>query len=49
MNPTPVFHWGTQFVHKFNLTPFKSVLDIGCRQGNITTYLGNRYPLIVES
>jgi trans-aconitate methyltransferase len=41
---TPVFHWGAQFANKFDLAPFKSVLDIGCRQGNITSYLGNRYP-----
>ena len=44
-NPsTPVFHWGTQFAHKFDLSPFKTLLDVGCRQGNITAYLGKHYP-----
>lgn len=41
---TPVFHWGTQFAQKFDLTPYKSVLDIGCRKGHIAAYLGNQYP-----
>jgi|GEM_PF-1091144 len=41
---TPVFHWGSQFAHKFDLTPFKTVLDLGCRQGNITAYLAKNYP-----
>ena len=44
MNPAPVFHWGSQFANKFDLAPFKSVLDIGCRQGNITAYLAKNYP-----
>jgi trans-aconitate methyltransferase/DNA-binding CsgD family transcriptional regulator len=41
----PLLHWGTSFANKFDLSGFKNVLDLGCRQGHITSILAKKYPL----
>lgn len=43
MQQTPVFHWGKNFSNKFDLSNFKTVLDVGCRKGNLSAHLAKRY------
>lgn len=44
MQLTPPYEWGKQFVGKFDLTLYPHVLDLGCREGQLSTYLAKRYP-----
>lgn len=39
----PVFQWGKSFVDRIDLTHSKTILDIGCRRGDISAYLANVY------
>lgn len=41
---SPVFYWGKQFSNQFDLSSFKNILDIGCRQGYLSAYLAKQYP-----
>jgi len=40
---TPVFQWGENFANKFDLDGYKTILDLGCRQGNISAHLAQKY------
>lgn len=40
----PLTHWGMSFAKKFDLNDFKTILDIGCRQGHITASLATHHP-----
>ena len=39
-----VLNWGQHFAHKFDLTPCQTILDVGCRQGELTAALAKWYP-----
>jgi trans-aconitate 2-methyltransferase len=43
MEANPVLDWGVGFANKFDLAPFRKIVDIGRRQGKITSYLASRY------
>ena len=40
---SPVFYWGKNFADKINLSLYKKILDIGCRQGELSAYLAKQY------
>lgn len=46
MQTSPMFHWGKNFSDKFDLSSYKKILDIGCRNGDISAYLAGKYPQI---
>ncbi len=39
-----VFSWGQHFSNKIDLNHYNKILDIGCRQGQISQYLAKQYP-----
>lgn len=44
MKINPITEWGQHFAQKLDLTPYKKVLDLGCRQGHISALLAQQYP-----
>lgn len=44
MQPTPVFLWGKNFIDKLDLNNAATILDVGCRKGDLSVYLAKRYP-----
>ena len=40
---SPIFYWGKSFIDKFDLGNYKTILEIGCRNGNLTSYLATKY------
>lgn len=43
MNVSPVIQWGENFINKFDLHHCEHILDIGCRQGQLSKHLAKRY------
>lgn len=43
MQTSPVFDWGKNFADKIDLSNDSKILDIGCRKGNISSYLAQKY------
>jgi trans-aconitate 2-methyltransferase len=44
MIETPYAKWGLDFVNKLDLHAQKKILDIGCRNGPISSFLAKKYP-----
>jgi ubiquinone/menaquinone biosynthesis C-methylase UbiE len=44
MYQTAVAQWGKNFAQKFDLRPYKNILDVGCRKGLISHSLAEQYP-----
>lgn len=40
---SPVMQWGKNFIDKIDLHNYKNILDVGCRQGDISSYLAKQY------
>ena len=40
---SPVFQWGKSFLDNYDLTPYSTILDVGCRNGALSAYLANQY------
>ncbi len=43
MSVSPVIQWGENFIKKFCLQGCERILDIGCRQGQLSKHLAKRY------
>lgn len=43
MSISPVIQWGENFINKFDLQYCGQILDIGCRQGQLSRCLAERY------
>lgn len=44
MGQTPVYHWGKGFMDKIDLSSTQRLLDLGCRDGQWSHDLAERYP-----
>lgn len=43
MTKSLIIDWGREFLNKVDLTPYKTILDVGCRQGHIIADISEKY------
>lgn len=44
MQVQPVTEWGNNFIQKFDLHAHSTILELGCRQGHLSSRLATQYP-----
>lgn len=44
MQLSPYYEWGKRFAEKCELKSYSQILDLGCREGRLSTFVAERYP-----